>query len=329
MHRFSTLVVILVCLSSTDAANAGIPPAGFDETPVAAGIVQITGFEWAPNGDLWIISKPGIVRVLHPGATQPVAVASLPVNTVDERGLLGIAVDPGFDTNQHLYLYYTVDGAAVHNRVSRFLVVGDSLQDESVLLEGPTLPKVFHNSGNLRFGLDGLLYISMGDNAQPAMSQQRNTLLGKILRIASDGSIPPNNPFVGDPNARPEVWAYGLRNPWRFDIQPGTGNLFIGDVGDGAWEELDLGVEGANYGYPLVEGPQPPAVVGMTYPIYSYNHDGAGAAITGGDHMVAGNFPSQYVGDYFFGEYVQDRILRMRLNADNLPLSTCFGSAQT
>ena len=104
--------------------------------------------------------------------------------------------------------------------------------------------------------------------------------------------------------------------------EPGTGNLFIGDVGDGTWEELDLGVEGANYGYPLVEGPQPPGVPGMTYPVYSYNHNGGGASITGGDHMVAGNFPSQYLGDYFFGEYVLDKIIRMRLDQDNLPLST-------
>ena len=321
MKRTSTLPVILACLSLFAPAAAGIPPAGFAETSVVTGITQITAFEWAPNGDLWIINKLGVVRVLHTGASVPVVVATIPVNTVDERGLLGVTVDPDFATNQFLYLYYTVDGANIHNRVSRFHVVGDTLQNETVLLEGPTLPKVYHNSGNLRFGLDGLLYISMGDNAQPAMSQERNSLLGKILRIAPDGSIPPGNPFVGDPNSRPEVWAYGLRNPWQFNIQPGTGNLFIGDVGDATWEELDLGVAGANYGYPIVEGPAPPGVAGVTYPIYSYNHNGGGASITGGDHMTAGNFPSQYEGDYFFGEFVWNRIYRMRLDADNLPVS--------
>ncbi|HEY3177029.1 MAG TPA: PQQ-dependent sugar dehydrogenase [Candidatus Polarisedimenticolia bacterium] len=312
----------LASLCSLGPVIAGIPPAGFQETTVISGINLVTGFDWAPGGDLWIISKDGLVRVLHPGAPPPVLAATIPVNTVDERGLLGIALDPDFTVNGFLYLYYTVDGAAIHNRVSRFRVAGDTLVDETILLEGPTLSKVFHNSGNLRFGLDGLLYISMGDNAQPLMAQERNILLGKILRIAPDGSIPPTNPFVGDPNSRPEVWAYGLRNPWRFSIQPGTGNLFIGDVGDSTWEELDLGVAGANYGYPLVEGPAPAGVAGMTYPIYFYNHNGGGASITGGDHMVAGNFPSQYEGNYFFGDYVLEKIYRMTLDSNNLPVTT-------
>ena len=315
------LLVMIAMPGGLDPIFAGIPPGGFQETTVVSGITLVDGFEWTPGGDLWIISKDGLVRVLHPGATTPVVAATIPVNTVDERGLLGIAFDPDFPGQPFIYLYYTVDGAAIHNRVSRFTVVGDTLVNEVPLLDGPTLPKVFHNSGNLRFDADGLLYISMGDNAQPAMSQQRNSLLGKILRIERDGSIPPGNPFVGDPNARPEVWAYGLRNPWRFDIQPGTGNLFIGDVGDAGWEELDLGVAGANYGYPLVEGPAPAGVAGMTYPIYYYSHNGGSAAITGGDHMRAGNFPPLYTGDYFFGEYVKNEIYRMTLDASNLPVT--------
>jgi len=319
-RRFHYLALI-VWLSSGGAAPAGTPPAGFQETTLVPGITQITGFEWAPNGDLWIISKPGIVQLLHPGAPAPVTALTLNVNTIDERGLLGIAIDPDFALNGFVYLYYTTATAPIHNRVSRFQAVGDTLQNETPLLDGPTLTKVFHNSGCMRFGPDGLLYISVGDNGIPNLSQDRRSLLGKILRIARDGSIPPSNPFVGDPNARPEVWAYGLRNPWRFNIQPDTGNLFIGDVGDGNWEELDLGFAGANYGYPLVEGPQPPAVAGMTYPIFSYPHNGSSASITGGDHMVAGNFPSQYEGNYFYGDYALGKIWRMTLDADNLPVT--------
>jgi len=321
MRLSFAITTALLCLAVFAPALAGVPPAGFQETTVVAGITLITGFDWTPSGDIWIISKSGVVYVYHPGAPQAVVAATIPVNEVDERGLLGIAFDPLYPAQPYIYLYYTVDGANIHNRVSRFTVVGDSLSSETPLLEGPTLPKVFHNSGNLRFGLDGLLYISMGDNAQPAMSQRRDSLLGKILRIARDGSIPPTNPFVGDPNALPEVWAYGLRNPWRFNIQPGTGNLFIGDVGDAGWEELDLGVAGANYGYPLVEGPFPAGTAGVTYPIYYYSHNGGSASITGGDHMVAGNFPPLYTGDYFFGDYVKGEIYRMTLDANNLPVT--------
>lgn len=300
---------------------AGVPPAGFQETPLVTGISELTGFEWAPNGDLWIINKGGTVFLMHQGSSQLITALTLNVDTVGERGLLGIAFDPNYPARPYLYLYYTVPGATSHNRVSRFNVVGDTLQSEMALLDGPSLVTIFHNSGCLRFGLDGMLYITMGDNAQ-SNSQNRGNLFGKILRIAPDGSIPPNNPFVSDPNARHEIWAYGLRNPWRFNVQPGTGNLFIGDVGDGSWEELDLGVAGANYGYPLVEGPAPPGQVGMTYPIYYYSHNGGSASITGGDHMVAGNFPAQYVGDYFFGDYSLNKIFRMRLDASNQPVST-------
>lgn len=307
---------VLAVLACTHIGIAGVPPPGFQETIVVSGIDQITAFEWAPNGDLWIIDKLGAVRVLRSGAAQPLLIHQLTVDTLDERGLLGLAIDPDFALNGFIYLYHTVPGSPPHNRVSRFRSAGDTLVDETPLLDGPDLTTIFHNSGCLRFGDDGMLYISMGDNARPAQSQQRNILLGKILRIAPDGSIPSDNPFVSDPNSRPEVWAYGLRNPWRFNIQPGTGNLFIGDVGDGTWEELNLGIAGANYGYPLVEGPQPPGVAGMTYPILSYPHNGMGASVTGGDHMIAGNFPAQYAGDYFYGEFVQNRIVRVRLDGD-------------
>jgi glucose/arabinose dehydrogenase len=299
----------------------GVPPAGFEETIVATAIVQMTGFEWTPDGDLWILTKGGEVLLLHPGSSQLLTALSLSVDSANERGLLGIAVDPMFPSRPYLYLYYTVPGASPHNRVSRFTVVGDILQDELVLLEGPPLVTNFHNAGCLRFGLDGLLYVSMGDNAQGSVAQRLDTLLGKILRIGPDGSIPSSNPFFADPNARHEIWAYGLRNPWRFNVQPATGNLFIADVGEGAWEELDLGVAGANYGFPIVEGVEPAGVTGMTYPIFSYDHDGGSASITGGDHMVSGNYPSQYVGDYFYADFVLDKIFRMRLDANNQPLS--------
>src|SRR5262249_11307479 len=122
-------------------------------------------------------------------------------------------------------------------------------------------------------------------------------------------------------NARPEVFTYGLRNPYRFSIQPVSGTLFIGQVGEDTWEALYQGIPGANYGWPTVEGPAPPGVPGVTYPIYSYNHNGQGAAIMAGDHMVTGNFPPQYVGNYFFGDFVLGNIYRLVLDSDNQVIS--------
>ena len=312
---------VLVCLLAWEGISATTLPPGFQETVLLGNIFELTSFEWTPNGDLWIITKSGGVRVLRAGATQTTNIASINVYSAGECGLLGLAVDPAFATNQFLYFYYTVPSNPPHNRVSRFQVVGNTLQSETVLLNGPDLVSDFHQSGNVMFGLDGLIYISMGDNELGAVAQNKNTMLGKILRIAPDGSIPPGNPFVGDPNARPEVWAMGFRNPWRFSIQPVSGTLFIGDVGQADWEELDLGVAGANYGWPLVEGPEPPGVAGITYPVFSYSHNGGSAAITAGDHMVAGNFPSQYVGDYFYGDYALHEIYRLKLDASNQPIS--------
>ncbi|HZI94435.1 MAG TPA: PQQ-dependent sugar dehydrogenase, partial [Patescibacteria group bacterium] len=310
-----------ICLLAWGSLSATTLPPGFQETVLIGNIFELTSFEWTPNGDLWIITKSGGVRVLRAGATQTTNIASISVHSAGECGLLGLAVDPAFATNQFLYFYYTVPSSPPHNRVSRFHVVGNSLQSETVLLDGPDLVSDFHQSGNVMFGLDGLIYISMGDNELGAVAQQKNTMLGKILRIAPDGSIPPGNPFVGDPNARPEVWAMGFRNAWRFSIQPVTGTLFIGDVGQAAWEELNLGVPGANYGWPVVEGPDPAGVAGMTYPVFSYSHNGGSAAITAGAHMVAGNFPSQYVGDYFYGDYALHEIYHMKLDANNQPIS--------
>lgn len=309
------LPVVFLC--ALVPVYAGTPAPGFVETAYQSGIFNLDGFDWAPNGDLWIITKSGIIWVLRAGASQRTMIASLNVDSTGERGLVGLAVDPNFNTNHYLYFYYTVPGATPHNRVSRFTSVGDTLQAEMVLLEGPTLGSGEHNSGNLRFGLDGTLYIAMGDNRLPTMAQQRDNLLGKILRINTNGSIPSNNPFVGDPNSRPEIFAYGLRNPYRFSVQPVSGTLFIGNVGETAWEALYQGIAGANYGWPLVEGPEPPGVSGVTYPIFSYSHNGSGAAIIAGDHMIAGNFPPQYVGDYFYADFSLGKIYRLLLDSSN------------
>jgi glucose/arabinose dehydrogenase len=280
-----------------------------------------TSFDWDPSGGMWIAGRDGRIYNRATGGGLAIEVGRLTnLDATGERGLLGLAVDPDFPADPYIYLYATDAGPPARNRVIRLTFNGTSLESPAVLLEGPDLGSVMHNAGDLRFGPDGYLYVSMGNNVVVGAEQDTASLLGKILRIAKDGSVPGDNPFASDPNARPEVWALGFRNPWRFSFEPGTGNLFIGDVGDSTWEELDLGIPGANYGYPQTEGPEPPGIPGVTYPIFSYNHMGTGAAIITGERMVAGNFPAEYVGDFFYADFSLRSIFRLRLDASYTPV---------
>jgi len=318
----ASAVCLLAGVGGLSIAHAGTVPAGFVETSLPVNVFQLTDFDWDPTGDIWLISKLGKIEVLHVGDPAPIVVAQLPnVSSDGEEGLVGLAIDPDFLSNHFIYFYVTDAGPPVHNKVIRAQVSGNTLLNITTLLEGPELMSIMHMSGGMRFGPDGMLYVTMGDNFQFSPAQDKGSLLGKLLRIERDGSIPSDNPFVSDPNARPEIWALGFRNAWRFMFQPVTGNLFLGDVGDTTWEELDLILKGQNYGWPLVEGPAPPGVAGMTYPIYSYNHNGTGAAIIGGDFMNTLNFPAQYNGNFFFADYALKLVYRMQLDANNLPTS--------
>ena len=173
--------------------------------------------------------------------------------------------------------------------------------------------------GSLAFGADGKLYISTGENWTPADAQRLDIPRGKILRINKDGTIPTDNPFYdgAGPN-RDEIWALGLRNPFRMSIDPVTGRMYIGDVGSGdhsvAIEEVNVGVRGANYGWPVCEGPC--GVSGMTNPIYSYPHGGRDACVIGGIVYRGSQFPSEYYGSYFFGDYVQHTVRRMKFDGN-------------
>jgi len=197
----------------------------------------------------------------------------------------------------------------VHNRVSRFTASGDVALpgSEFVILELDNLSAATnHNGGAIHFGRDGKLYIAAGENGNAANSQSLNTVLGKILRINSDGSIPSDNPFFTQAAGRNQaIWAMGLRNPFTFSFQPVTGRLFINDVGENTWEEINEGTAGANYGWPFCEGDCVPAQPTLTDPIFSYTHAATGGcAITGGTfyNPDTANFPTTYVGKYFFAD---------------------------
>ena len=214
--------------------------------------------QFAPDGRLFICQQTGQLRVFKNGVLLTAPFVSLSVDSGGERGLLGVAFDPDFATNQFVYVYYTVPGSPAHNRVSRFTANGDvaAAGSELVILELNNLSGATnHNGGALHFGPDGRLYIAVGENANGNHAQSMANLLGKMLRINRDGTIPADNPFFGTATGQNRaIWALGLRNPFTFAFQPGTGRMFINDVGQNAWEEINDGIAGSNYGWPTTEG---------------------------------------------------------------------------
>ena len=308
-RALATLALATAACAIVPVYAATLVP-GFTETPVAAGLSLPTSMAFAPDGRLFVTLQGGALRVIKNDALLPTPFVTLTVDSSGERGLLGVAFDPNFASNQFVYLYYTVPGSPAHNRVSRFTANGDVVQagTETILLELDNLSGATnHNGGSLNFGADGKLYIGVGENANGTNSQTLGNLLGKLLRINSDGTIPTDNPFFATATGKNRaIWAMGLRNPFTFGIQPGTGRIFIDDVGQNTWEEIDDGIAGANYGWPISEGNMNLAA-GQTGPLYTYPHSGGavtGCAITGGAfyNPTTVQFPATYVGKYFFSD---------------------------
>ncbi len=290
------------------ALAAQLPP-GFVENPVATGLQSPTAMEFAPDGRLFVTQQGGDLRVIKNGALLATPFVTLTVNSDGERGLLGVTFDPNFATNNFVYVYYTATTPAIHNRVSRFTANGDIAvpASEVVILDLNNLSGATnHNGGPIHFGADGKLYVGVGENANSANSQTLNNLLGKLLRINSDGSIPNDNPFFATASGiNRAIWALGLRNPYTFAIQPGTGRLFINDVGQSSWEEINDGIAGSNYGWPNFEGVTNTA--GFRSPLFAYPHNGGqfnGCAIVGGAfyNPPVPQFPATYTGKYFFSD---------------------------
>jgi len=300
-----TLVIsLLFCFQ----LNAATLPAGFTESQIS-GISGPAAMEFAPDGRLFVCQQGGQLRVIKNGALLPTPFVTLNVDFSGERGLLGVAFDPNFASNQFVYVYYTVPTVPRHNRVSRFTANGDVAVSgsELILLELDNLSGATnHNGGAIHFGPDGKLYIAVGENANGLNAQTLLNLLGKILRINSDGSIPADNPFfdIATGNNR-AIWAVGLRNPFTFAFQPGTGRMFINDVGESAWEEINDGIAASNYGWPATEGVTPSP--SFRSPLFAYGHSVSpttGCAIAGGAfyNPTTVQFPASFVGKYFFAD---------------------------
>ncbi|MZD58352.1 sugar dehydrogenase [Streptomyces sp. SID5606] len=283
----------------TEVAQAQNPTAG------AAG----------PGDTVWIAERAGTVRVLNgTGLGEPVLDVSDETTTDGERGLLGIAFDADFT---HFYISFTdLQGTST---IDEFAVQDGTVQEDTrrtVLTQEQ--PESNHNGGDIKFGPDGYLYIALGDGGgggdPEGNGQKLDTLLGKMLRIDPRGgepyAVPQDNPFVGDPNAKDEIWSYGLRNPWRFSFDSGTGDLLIGDVGQSEWEEIDWAPAdskgGENYGWSQMEGTHPfrggtePA--NHVPPVHEYDRTGLGCSVTGG-YVYRGQAVADLVGQYVYSDY--------------------------
>ncbi|MFD3003486.1 PQQ-dependent sugar dehydrogenase [Pontibacter toksunensis] len=274
-----------------------------------------TVLAFAPDDRIFIAEQGGRLRVIKNGSLLATPFMQLEVNSSGERGLIGIALDPNFKSNQFIYLYYTVSSGTIHNRVSRFTANGDVVLagSEKIILElDPLSSATNHNGGALQFGKDGKLYIAVGDNANSANAQELDTYHGKVLRINADGSVPTGNPFTSGTEQRKRVWAFGLRNPYTFTFQTGTGRFFVNDVGEGSWEEInDASTGGLNFGWPGAEGNSTnPA---YENPVHAYNRRSdteSGCAITGGAfyNPTTSNYPATYTGKYFYHDYCSNWI---------------------
>jgi len=286
-------------------------PNGFAESIIAENISSPTAMEIAPDGRIFVAEQGGDLRVIKNDTLLAAPFVSLNVDLSGERGLLGIAFDPSFNSNNFVYLYYTTNGSPVHNRVSRFTANGDvaTANSEVVILNLPNLSGATnHNGGAIHFGTDGKLYVAVGDNANSANSQSFNTRLGKMLRINSDGTNPDDNPFGGQTSGvNRAIWATGLRNPFTFAFQPATTRMFINDVGQETFEEINDGIAGSNYGWPTCEGDCNPPNGNFRDPLFQYEHGGnntEGCAIAGGAfyNPAVVQFPNDFFGDYFFAD---------------------------
>ncbi|OGO52775.1 MAG: hypothetical protein A2148_05160 [Chloroflexi bacterium RBG_16_68_14] len=269
-----------------------------------------------------VATQGGVIwRVSLEGDSPPVMFGDISDHLVLdpglEEGLLGLAFSPGFESDGRVFLYYTA-GVPGNRRsvISRFLVRDGTLDPatEQVVLEVPQ-PYRIHNGGQIAFGPDGYLYVGLGDGgASSDTGQDLSTLLGSILRldVSGDGyEIPPDNPFIGVSGARPEIYAYGLRNPWRFNFDSETGDLWAADVGADTWEETARIVAGGNYGWDILEGFEcfesfDCDAEGLLLPRSVYGHD-AGCSVTGG-YVYRGSALPELVGWYVYGDFCSGNV---------------------
>jgi glucose/arabinose dehydrogenase len=331
-------------------ATLTAPPAAAQQQPltteeVAVGLNTPIWVAPAPGDDasrIFVTTHWGRIRIVENDVIKPTPfldIHHLVTFDGNEQGMLGMVFHPDYAQNGVFYVTYVdLNGDWVMARYLRDAQNPDLADSNSaVILLTIVHPIVWHHGGWMEFGQDGLLYIATGDGGgvgDPLDSGQRgDTLLGKLLRIDVDGgfpyAIPPGNPYVNDPLVLDEIWAMGLRNPWRGDMDDVTGDIWLGDVGQDTWEEVDFlpaGQAAANFGWRIVEGKHcyaPPVgcnQTGMTAPVHEYRHEngpqGYRCSVTGG-HVYRGREMATMQGRFFFGDYCSGETFSMRTNGVN------------
>jgi glucose/arabinose dehydrogenase len=374
---FLGLLVTSLGISQMVAAdslpNTGVP-AGFSINSVAEGFDMPTVAQFAPDGRIFVAQKDGVIKIVKNGQTlaQPFYVTPKVNNYVD-RGLLGMTLDPNFASNHYVYLFYTYDNqpgvnaAPKTGRLIRVTASGDtaiagseqvilgttvgtsakpSCENYAVTTDCIPADGLSHGPDTVLFGPDGKLYVSIGDSAsydnvdmKAFRAQNLDSLSGKILRINPDGTAPADNPFyTGNPSDnKSKVYAYGLRNPFRFSIRD-DGVIVVGDVGWSLWEEVNVVFPGANFGWPCYEGNEQQNGTGggtgtykdlaacqqmyaappdaLSLPKLTYPHP-PGSAIVGGTFYDGTNYPAEYQGRYFYGDYAKNQVYALQLDGND------------
>jgi glucose/arabinose dehydrogenase len=316
LSLFILTSVVTGCVNREPAIEQPVgtlePEAQFIQTKLVGGLNSPTAMTIAPDGRIFVAYQGGEVRVVKNGSLLPAPFVTVPTVPVDEQGIMGIALDPSFGSNDYVYITYTRDVTPRYQRIARFTASGDVAVagSETTVFETNDSPNgiEYHLGGALHFGADGKLYVMLGEG-YTGDEQALNSFAGKILRLNKDGTLPTDNPFYTQATGKfRAIWAKGFRNPFSASVQPGTGTLFINDVGSGSYEEINQGAPGANYGFPNSEGYSVNA--GETAPKYAYTHTSGRCAIVGGSfyNPTTAQFPGQYVGKYFFTDYCTSQL---------------------
>jgi glucose/arabinose dehydrogenase len=333
MKTVVRISVLIFSISALAFPSQGNPPLKLRMVKIASGFTSPVGMASPADGTnrLFIIEQGGKIKIIKKGKVLPVPFLNVSSKldglniAYSEKGLLGMAFHPQYKTNGRFFIYYSAPIKAsgydhksviAEYKVSANADIADA-SSETIIME-IAQPESNHNGGCMAFGKDGMLYIGLGDgggagdkHGSIGHGQDLTTLLGSIIRLDVDGkkpySIPADNPFVNHPHARPEIYAYGLRNPWRFSFDRTTGRLFCSDVGQNKFEETNLIEKGKNYGWRIMEGnhcfnpPQECNTSGMTMPIDEYDHN-VGISVCGGYVYRGLLFPSLH-GYYLFGDW--------------------------
>ncbi len=308
------------------------PPAGgsgsFQNQILLTGLNLPTAIKFLADGDMLVLELGGRIRKVHTATwtVDPTDFLSLTnIGTQSgQQGLMDLTFDPNFASNHYYYVFYTL-GSPNRDRLSRFTanagLTGTVAGSEFVIYQDPQDANSEHHGGALNFGNDGKLYVTTGEHFQGDVAQSLTSPRGKVLRFNPDGTVPTDNPFYdgAGPNVD-AIWALGLRNPFRAFYDVSTGRLYIGDVGGNdystAQEEVNLGVRGANFGWPNCEGSSCGTNPAYSSPLYAYPHNGRDASITGGFIYRGTQFPAQYQGNYFYADYAQNWIKRLTLDVN-------------